>query len=626
MASNTTLALTTPPGLPRNLTAIAFAPLILYGLTAVAQDAPLKTRAEATGYQETSRYDDVIGFIDALQARSPLLRVETFGRSHEGRALPLLVLADPPVSSPEQARAAGKPVVFVMANIHAGEVEGKEAAQLIAQRLLTGDLRPLLRSSIVLIAPIYNADGNEKINPANRHEQNGPIAGVGLRENAQGLDLNRDFIKLDAPETRALVRLFNRWDPHLTVDLHTTNGSYHGYHLTYSIPLNPATDPGIIGFERATMMPTIALAMRNRHQYRSYYYGNFSGAAPALGEPDRRTWRAFTHQPRIGQNYAGLRNRLAILSEAYSYLDFRARIEVTEAFVEEIIRFVDANAAQLTSVTRRADEDAAHHGLGLPLGKLGVKSEIRPLPAPVDILIGEVSRVKNPRSGLEMTVVVADRFKPVRMLDFGQFAATHSVPSPRAYLVPDEPGLRVVIDKLIAHGVAVEQLIAPLTAEVERFVIDGITRAERPFQGHREVKLSGRATTERVISPAGTFLIRTAQPLGRLASYLLEPESDDGLVTWGLLDAYLAPGKGFPVSKVYGAVNARCRLADPIDERQPVDCRSECQGPEFSASRNQEFSRPRVAPGLREACVSGSGASGLWCLCSRGCRSSSTVL
>ena len=126
-----------------------------------------------------------------------------------------------------------------MANIHAGEVEGKEAMQHFARRIVLGDLRPLLDKLIILIAPIYNADGNEKINVMNRTAQNGPLGGVGVRENSKGLDLNRDYMKLDSPEAQSLVRLFNRWDPHLTVDLHTTNGSYHGYHLTYSIPLNP---------------------------------------------------------------------------------------------------------------------------------------------------------------------------------------------------------------------------------------------------------------------------------------------------------------------------------------------------------------------------------------------------
>ena len=154
-----------------------------------AQDDRLKSRAELTDYEETSRYDDVSRVIGELQRRSPLLRVESFGKSAEGRDLPLLILADPPAAHP---RAAGRTVVFVMANIHAGEVEGKEAMLGLARRLALGDLRPLLRRLVVLVAPIYNADGNERVSPENRAQQYGPPGGVGTRENARGLDLNRD--------------------------------------------------------------------------------------------------------------------------------------------------------------------------------------------------------------------------------------------------------------------------------------------------------------------------------------------------------------------------------------------------------------------------------------------------
>ncbi len=234
------------------------------------------TRAELTNYEQTSRYDDVIRFCDELGKLSPLVRVDTFGKSEEGRNLPLLILSDPPITSRSDAVRAGKPVIFVMANIHAGEVEGKEASLDVARRLATGDLKPVLKNLVVLIAPIYNADGNEKISPANRTAQNGPVAGVGTRENAKGLDLNRDFMKLESAEAKSLVRLFNTWDPHLTVDLHTTNGSYHGYHLTYAPALNPNTSPQLIRFSREIMLPQIAGAVEKKHKFRTYYYGNFA--------------------------------------------------------------------------------------------------------------------------------------------------------------------------------------------------------------------------------------------------------------------------------------------------------------------------------------------------------------
>ena len=159
------------------LSALLLSGLLLGTSPAQSRNEPLKSHAELTNYEETSRYEDVIHFFDELQKRSPLIRVEIFGHSKEGRALPLVIMSDPPVSEPRQARASGKPIVFIMANIHAGEVEGKEAVQILARRILTGDLRPLLAKEIILIAPIYNADGNEKISMQNRTDQNGPIGG-----------------------------------------------------------------------------------------------------------------------------------------------------------------------------------------------------------------------------------------------------------------------------------------------------------------------------------------------------------------------------------------------------------------------------------------------------------------
>ncbi len=523
------------------------------------QNDKLKSRAELTNYEETTRYEEVVSFIGELQKRSPLVRVESLGTSQEGRSLPLMILNDRPISTPREARATGKPIVFIMANIHAGEVEGKEAMLHLSRRILFGDLKPLLRQLVILIAPIYNADGNEKISLNNRTAQYGPIAGVGVRENSQGYDLNRDFMKLDSPEARGLIGLLNRWDPHLTVDLHTTNGSYHGYHLTYSQPLNPNTSPAILSYHRDKMLPAITKAMLDHHKLRCYYYGNFPRFAnsPTPGEPTR--WEAFTHQPRIGQNYHGLRNRLTILSEAYSYLPFKSRVEVTERFVEEIFKYAATHAREITNLTRRVDKETVAQFSGSKRIEQGVEFEMRPLPKQVDILIGEVVKVKNPRSGKDMTAMVEDKFKPLRMDDYGMFGAKRTVVAPSAYVFKREKNLETVIQKLIEHGIKVEELTSPLQIEVDVFTVATATRSQRAFQNHREMKITGTYKKENLTFPAGSIIVRTSQPLGRLVFYLLEAESDDGLVDWNFFDVYMEAGKSYPVYKVNGDVRTKTR-------------------------------------------------------------------
>ena len=529
--------------------------LFLFTFNLFSQD--LKSRAEATNFEETSRYDDVIKFMTELQKRSPLIRLESFGETVEKRKMPLMILSDSGISTPSEAKAAGKPIIFIMGNIHAGEVEGKEAVQHLARRILFGDLKPLLSKLTILLAPIYNADGNEKFSLENRTAQYGPIGGVGVRENAQKYDLNRDYIKLDSPEAQSLVNLFNRWDPHLTVDLHTTNGSYHAYHLTYSQPLNPNTDQRILDFQRDKMMPTIAKNLLKNHKFRSYYYGNFPGFSnlPKPGETTR--WEAFTHQPRIGQNYIGIRNRLTILSEAYSYLPFKRRVEVTERFVEEIFKYCAANSLQIMQLTKSADDETVGKMSGNELADFGVAFKMVALPKPVEILIGAVEKVKNPRNGKDMTAMIEDKITPMKMEDFGMFASTKTVKAPRAYLFKSDSK---IVEKLLQHGITVEELTSELTTEVDSFSIATYEKSKRQFQGHNEAKITGAYKSEKVPFPAGTILVRTAQPLGRLVFYLLEPESDDSLTTWNYFDSYLEAGKTFPVYKLMKNENIASRL------------------------------------------------------------------
>jgi Zinc carboxypeptidase len=539
-----------------------------------SQDDQLKSRAEQTNYEETSRYEDVARFIGELQKRTHKLRVESFGKTEEGRDLPLMIFADPPIARPQEARASGKPVIFIQANIHAGEVEGKEATLHLARRIAIGDLRSLLNNLVILIAPIYNADGNEKISLNNRTAQYGPIGGVGTRENAKGFDLNRDYMKLETPEANALVALFNRWDPHLTVDLHTTNGSYHGYHLTYAPTLNPNADARLIAFERNKMLPAITRSMLKAHKFRIYYYGNFatkermnrelnsfemersgSEARPA-DKPETKIWRTFDHRPRFGNNYCGLRNRLTILSEAYSYLDFKGRVAVTEAFVEEIFKYSALHADEITALIKRVDDDVIRGRVE----RQGVEFELKPLEKPASILVGEVEKVKNPRSGKMMTAMIENKLTPTPMPDYGLFAATKSLALPRAYIFRNEDGMKSVVGKLLAHGVAVEELTEPLTAEVESYIIDDVKKAARAFQGHAEVKLKSRTQKETVQFPSGSILVRTSQPSASLIFYLLEAESDDGFVNWNFLDSYLEKGKTYPIYRTTGEVNAPSRL------------------------------------------------------------------
>ena len=490
------------------------------------------TRPETSGYEETSRYTDVVAFLESLKLRDPTLNLRSFGVSEEGRRLPLVLFGAGIESTPAQIRADPRIRVVILANIHAGEVAGKEAALLMARDLVAGRHDAWLDSVIVMIAPIYNADGNERIELRNRPGQFGPVAGMGQRANARGLDLNRDNMKLDAAESRALARLLIEYDPHVLVDLHTTNGTVHAYHLTYAPPLHPDTDPGIVEELRQRWLPAVTDSIRRRTGWEFYHYGNIPGTWGMKGE---QGWYTFDHRPRFTTNYVGLRNRFGILSEAYSYASFEDRIRAHRLFVEALIDYAAANTTRLRGIVEQADARPVA-GTPISLAARLVRGDS------VEILLGEVRETHNPYSGEPMRERLETR-RPERMPDYTSFTASVTTNAPAAYLVP--PSERATIDRLAAHGIRTHRLgrTDPLTVQV--FTADSVQVSEREYQRRRPTTLFGSWGGESLQLAEETVVVPVDQPLGRLAVLLLEPTSDDGLAAWSVVE--LDETQRFPI-------------------------------------------------------------------------------
>ncbi|MFZ2052581.1 MAG: M14 family metallopeptidase [Candidatus Aminicenantales bacterium] len=517
------------------------------------QEKPL-TVAEKSQFQATSRYDDVMMFIRDLQRLSRNLRVETLARSAEGKDIPLLVLGKPLPVSPSPLQHDKRGVIYIQANIHAGEVEGKEASLMLARDILLASAPPYLDRLIILIAPIFNADGNEKIRPENRQHQGGPKEGVGIRYNGQNLDLNRDSIKLESPELRGLVgNVLLRWDPLLLVDCHTTNGSYHQEVVTYSWGLNPNGDAGIIAYQRDKMMPEIESILEKKYDTPAVGYGGFRDyRAPEKG------WQTFEPQPRYVTNYVGLRNRLSILDENYVYADFKARIMGNYHFLRAILDYCSAHLEEIERLVTEADRKTILRGFQ-PGEKdcFFVEYELLPLRNPVTVHAYETEVIpqgEGPRPRLRAT----DKVNILTIPYYSDWAGKRGVRFPYAYVlgVPDSD----VAAKLLQHGLVVEKLSEAATLEVEVFKIKELKSAERSYQGHHLNQVKGDYAVETRAFPAGTIIVPTAQPLGSLAAYLLEPESDDGLLVWNFFDRYVVPQwsrelQTYPVYKLLTPVN-----------------------------------------------------------------------
>ena len=514
-----------------------------------------RTRPELTRYQETSHYADVRKFLDSLRKIGAPLTFGFIGKTSEGRDIPYVVASRPQVRSAAEAKALGRPIVYVQGNIHAGEVEGKEAL-LAVLRDLTFSSKPNALDSIVLIAvPIYNADGNERFasQSVNRTEQNGPEL-IGVRANGQNLDLNRDYVKAEAPETRASLAMFNGWDPDLFVDLHTTDGSFHGYALTYSPSLNPAAVFGGI-YARDSLLPVLRERMRTRHGFEVFDYGNFASDERGLVADSsvREAWATYDSRPRFGTNYFGVRGRIAILSEAYSHDSLARRIASTYAFVSEILSLAAEKGQAIRSLSARADSQPLAWGRSPDsVQMVSVRSQLTASPQTTDVIKEDLIKTGDSartQPGVPKGERRSGVFRTIRMPVYDRFTSTLDRLPPAAYVIA--PQDTAVVALLRLHGIRVDRSDSAWTARGETFTIDSIITATRPFQAHREVRLKG--TWDRALQylPAKSFIVSTAQPRGALIVYLLEPESDDGFLDWNFFDADLKKGGRYPVTRIF---------------------------------------------------------------------------
>jgi len=511
----------------------------------------LLTTAEKTDFASTSRLIDVIDFIKSLKKNYPQnIKIENLATSTEGRDIPLLFLGNPFPKSPNNIINDGRIIVYVQANIHAGEVEGKEAIQMLIRDILMKETDDYLRNVLLIICPVFNADGNEKISKENRTHQNGPVNGVGVRHNGQLLDLNRDAMKLETPEVTALVNVLNKWDPALLIDLHTTNGSYHKESPTFTWMMNANTESSLTDFMREDMMPWVNTNLTDKYNTLNCFYGEFLD----IRNPDKG-WESYAFEPRYIVNYVGLRNRLSILNENYVYADFKTRVMGCYNLLKSILDYVSANNDTIKKLLKETDAKVIARGIN-PAEKDSFAVEFTNTPTPKPITINTfVLENYNDQNGRDR-VRPTDKVKPVTVPYYANWIPKRNVKFPFAYLIayPDPD----VINLLKKHGIKIEEIKEAVTLEVQTIKTIELKPSSRLNQGHYNDSIKVEYINEQKEIPSGTLIIRTAQPLANLIAYLLEPETDDGLLYWNYWDKYLAPQWGrsflpYPVSKVLSA-------------------------------------------------------------------------
>ncbi|QRO01791.1 hypothetical protein JRI60_23590 [Archangium violaceum] len=544
----------------------------------------LLTRAEASNYKETSRHSDVLAFVDELCRRTKLAKRVEFGTSGEGQPMVALVVSDRGCFTPELARKQKKVVVMVEANIHAGEVEGKESVLALARDLTLTKLgQKLLDKLCLVLIPNFNPDGNDRISPNNRklnlkelEGQVNPEGGVGTRYTGEGWNLNRDNMKQEAPETRCLARLHQTWWPHVFIDCHTTDGSIHAFDLTFDTShSNEPLFSELRTFNRV-MLERVAKAVKTRHDFDSFWYGNYKVEGDPLSG-----WHTYPALPRFGSHYRGLLGRIDVLLETYSYIDFPRRCAVMRAWLLELFRDAAKNASAYLAITQAEEERIIGRGKSPDVQTLvGINYGV----ATRDdkgALVFEYPAYAKPDDvahilAFDEASIAARRYPGKRRREYltshhRTFVPTQAVSTPEAYLVPE-----ALASRLEGHGIRFERLQTP-----RRFTVDSyhVARREETFSpdvaanvpppGQAEVPLSQKPKPvrfETVLTvaperstrefPAGTLYVPTAQRAGTLAVYLLEPHSDDGFCRWQFLDGMISVGEHYPVHRVVAAASA----------------------------------------------------------------------
>jgi hypothetical protein len=492
--------------------------------------APLETAAERSNYEKTSTYDEVMDFIFDAQKRSDKINILRFATSTEGRMIPLVIISSEGIKSPNELKLTTKPTVLIMANIHAGEVEGKEAIQMLLREIISGQFADILDSQVILALPIFNADGNDKFGK-NRHDFGPDLAGV--RFNGQQLDLNRDAVKLESPEMRALVKLFNDWDPVLVVDMHTTNGSYHQEPVTYSPLLSPNSDPKLVDYMWQKFFPAVTDTLKKKYGYDSVPYGNFVDR-----EFPEKGWESEAYAARYVTNYVGMRNRFSVLDENYSYADFKTRVLASFSFIKSILNYTRQNIRTMQQMVMASDiktqsgffkENFALEYKVEKLMDLTIKSYVFEKEA-----IKPEDRSKYPPWVKDFIVKKTNTLKDYKVDYFARPVLTRGVSLPEAYIIL--PFHDEVIQTLKNHGIMVEKIRKPVQMTAENFVIEKLELAKDLFQGHVFLTVKGHFENVEVFIPANSYFVSMKQPLARLIPVMLEPESEDSLVAWGFFN------------------------------------------------------------------------------------------
>jgi Zinc carboxypeptidase len=518
-----------------------------------------QTPAEMSDYRSTPDYAETFAYLERLASAHPnKVRIENFGKSGEGRDLKIVIASKDGIFDPEPIHASGRAILLVQNSIHAGEMDGKDACLALLRDILQDpEAARLLERVVFAFIPVYNVDGHERRSAYHRINQNGPEL-QGWRANATNLNLNRDYMKADAPETRAFLRLFHRWLPDFFVDDHVTDGADFQYDVTFVLDVTPDVVPATASWLRETVVPELTRKVNGA--------GHLAFPGPIFLKDDTDPSRGLAfneNPPRFSTGQMILEGRPGLLVELHMLKDYRTRVTGNAAILRALLELMNREAAALIALNHDADRAAARMGsearrngpFPLVVGKSGETT-------PALFYGYHFTRELSEISG---TVAIRYYHEPWNVtlpVETGVTVVASVIP-PAGYIVP--PEWDRVIDVLDAHGVAFHRTTARWTGKVERYRCTGMQWPAMPFEGHHPILRGGPVdadlgrfgectpVTETVTFPPGSVVVPLNQRMSRVVIHWLEPVAPDSALRWGFFDSIFEQkehGEGYVLEKL----------------------------------------------------------------------------
>ncbi|HVS32576.1 MAG TPA: M14 family metallopeptidase [Thermoanaerobaculia bacterium] len=475
------------------------------------------TPAEASGFRLTPTYDETVAYLRRLVAAAPQLKMTSIGKSAEGRDIWMIVASS-------GGPAARKPRVLAQGGIHSGEIDGKDAGlMLLRDMTVRGTKRDLLELADFLFVPIFSVDGHERSSEFSRINQRGP-ENAGWRTTARNLNLNRDYMKADSEEMRAMIAAIRKWDPDLYLDLHVTDGADYQYDITFGFNGPTGFSPATSGWLESAYAPEVTRALDAA--------GHIPGPL-VFGVSDDDLSKGIqlgNTDPRLSHSYGDARHIASVILENHSLKPYDQRVLGTYVFLEASLRAASAN---VSSLRLARSSDRARHAPLVPFDWVA-----KPDPQTIEFRGIEWKYTLSPVSGavrVEYTGKPVTMRLPLVIMSEVSISATR----PAAYWVP--AAWREVIEKLDLHGIRYDRTTAPREVDVDMYRLGTPVYTTPQFEGHVRVTAQTKIERRRERFAAGSVRVPTDQALGTLAVLLLEPASPDSLFQWGFLNSILSP-------------------------------------------------------------------------------------